>query len=149
MVDKYKCEVTANRLVMEVLDDDGNPVVVSKTDTFGQDYKETAEVQYRRGDIIFLPEAAITPRLSSLKLVLEPVKIAPVLESKKVAKGNPEPVVSKDLPDTKSGKDDKEVTVSDLIPRDKPKASEEKPKTAAEKAKVAPEETKITPEKGN
>lgn len=142
MVDKFKCEVTANRLVMEVLDDDGNPVVVSKTDTFGQPYQETAEVQYRRGDIIFLPEAAITPRLSSLKLVLEPVKIAPVLENKKVAKGNPEPVVSKDLPDTKSGKDDEEVTVSDLIPKDKPQVTDEKPKTAPEKAKVTPEKGK-------
>ena len=148
MIDKFKCEVTANRLVMEVLDEDGNPVVVGKTDTFGQAYKETVEVQYRRGDIIFLPEAAITPRLSSLKLVLEPVKIAPVLESKNVAKDNPEPVVSKDLPGTNSTKDDEEVTVSDLIPKDKPQAPEEKPKTAAEKAKVASEKTKVTPEKG-
>lgn len=140
MVDKFKCEVTANRLVMEVLDDNGNPVVVSKTDTFGQAYKETAEVQYRKGDIIFLPEAAITPRLGSLKLVLEPVKIAPVLES--ASKDKPEPVVSEDLPDTNSTKDDEEVTVADLIPK-------EKPKVATEKVKTAPEKAKATPEKGN
>ena len=134
MIDKFKCEVTANRLVMEVLDEDGNPVVVGKTDTFGQAYKETVEVQYRRGDIIFLPETAITPRLSSLKLVLEPVKIAPVLESKNMAKDNPEPVVSKDLPDTKSGKDDEEVTVSDLIPK-KPETDPKKTKADLEKGK--------------
>lgn len=141
MVNKFKCEVTANRLVMEVLDDDGNPVVVSKTDTFGQPYKETAEVQYRRGDIIFLPETAIKPRLGSLKLVLEPVKIGPVLESKNADKDDPELVVSEDLPDTNSTKDDEEVTVSDLIPK-------EKPKVAPEKVKTAPEKTKATPEKG-
>jgi len=141
MVDKYKCEVTANRLVMEVLDDDGNPVVVTKKDTFGQSYQETAEVQYRGGDIIFLPEAAIKPRLSSLKLVLEPVKIAPVLEDKSSDKVVPEPVVEKD-PGTESTKDDKDVTVSDLIPKDKPKAPEEKPKTAAPKDKIAAEKGK-------
>lgn len=142
MVDKYKCEVTANRLVMEVLDDDGNPVVVNKKDTFGQPYQETAEVQYRKGDIIFLPEAAIKPRLSSLKLVLEPVKVAPVLESKSVRKYTPEPVVSEDTLDTKSTKDDEEVTVSDLIPKDKPKVAGDKPKTAPEKTKVDPEKGK-------
>lgn len=133
MIDKYKCEVTANRLVMEVLDDDGNPVVVSKTDTFGQPYQETAEVQYRKGDIIFLPDSAIQPRLSSLKLVLEPVKIAPVLQSKSSDKDTPEPVVSEDLPDTK---EEKEVTVSDLIPKEKAKVEEKKAKTPAEKAKA-------------
>ena len=148
MVDKYKCEVTANRLVMEVLDDDGNPVVVTKKDTFGQPYQETAEVQYRRGAIIFLPDSAIQPRLSSLKLVLEPVKIAPVLESKSADKDDPESAESEDLPDTNSTKDNEEVTVSDLIPKDKSKAPEEKPKTAAEKAKVAPEKAKATADKG-
>jgi len=144
MVDKYKCEVTANRLVMEVLDNNGNPVVVTKTDTFGQSYQETAEVQYRRGDIIFLPEAAIKPRLSSLKLVLEPVKIAPVLQGKSSDEETPEPVKSEDVSDTKSVKDDKEVTVSDLIPKEKDKVAEEKPKTAAQaqKDKVAAEKGK-------
>ena len=130
MIEKYKCEVTANRLVMEVLDDAGKPVVVTKKDTFGQSYQETAEIQYRKGDIIFLPKAAIKPRLSSLKLVLEPVKTSPVREDKSLDKVAPESVVEKDL-DTEG---DKEVTVSDLIPKDK--GSEEKPKTSAEKPKV-------------
>lgn len=145
MVNKYKCEVTANRLVMEVLDDDGNPVVVNKIDTFGQPYQETAEVQYRKGNIIFLPEAAIKPRLGSLKLVLEPVKIGPVLQNKSLDKDDPEPVVSEDLPDTK---EEKEVTVSDLIPREKDKVEEKKAKTPPEKAKVAAEAAKATADKG-
>ena len=138
MVDKFKCEVTANRLVMEVLDDDGNPVVVNKTDTFGQPYQETAEVQYRKGAIIFLPEAAIKPRLSSLKLVLEPVKVGPVLkESVRPASHDPGESKSTEKSELEDVPDKKEPTVSDLIPKDKPQASEEKPKTAAEKAKVA------------
>ena len=135
MTDKYKCRVTANRLVMEVLDDAGNPVVVTKKDTFGQSYQETAEVQYRRGDIIFLPESAIKPRLSSLEMVLEPVKIAPVLEPVKTPDKIPsKPITSESTKDTKSKKDE-EVTVSDLIPKDKTKGDPKETKTPQEKDK--------------
>ena len=135
MTDKYKCRVTANRLVMEVLDDAGNPVIVTKKDTFGQSYQETAEVQYRRGDIIFLPESAIKPRLSSLEMVLEPVKIAPVLEPVKTPDKIPsKPITSESTKDTKSKKDE-EVTVSDLIPKDKTKVLPKETKTPQEKDK--------------
>lgn len=122
MSDKYKCRVTANRLVMEVLDEEGNPVVVTKKDTFGQSYQETAEVQYRKGDIIFLPEHAIKPRLSSLEMVLEPVKVAPV-RGESGPQDTPDTPDTPDTSNTESTKEKGEVTVSDLIPKKKDKTT--------------------------
>jgi len=131
MIDKYKCRVTANRLVMEVLDEDGNPVIVTKKDTFGGSYQETAEVQYRKGDIIFLPESAIKIRSSSLEMVLEPVKVGPVKKANGTAEVSSQPEKSEKTP-AKSMKDEEEVTVADLIPK------EEVKDTPKEKAKATP-----------
>lgn len=132
MIDKFKVRVLANRLVMEAFDDDGKPIVVTKTDTFDESYQETLEVQYRRGDIIYLPMAEIEKRRNSLEMVLEPVKVGPVIQDPKIPESEelepeePEEASFK-VPMTAEEKDkDEEPTVAQLIPK-KDKSKDKSP----------------------
>lgn len=98
---RYKARVMMNRLVMEKLDDQNKPIVITKKDTFGVEYQETELVQYRKGDIIYLPMDIIKGKGTSLELVMEPVKVQAVGE-----------------PETPNEEEEKAPTVAEMIPKE-------------------------------
>ncbi|MCK5013780.1 MAG: hypothetical protein KAS66_08160 [Candidatus Omnitrophica bacterium] len=119
-VDRYKARVTVNRLMMEVLGEDGKPIVQTKHDTFGHEYPVTVEQLYSKGDIIHLPMDVIEKKKSSLELVMEPVKIAPVpiLVTDENTIPEKKAVPDKNPVDPVSEKGIKEPTVADMIPKE-------------------------------
>lgn len=103
-----KCEVMMNRLMIEQFDGKtGKPIVLKKVDMDGTKYNETAQVIYRRGDIVAFPEDTVKKLGASVKVVMAPVTMEEVIES------DPEPEKG-ELKGTVTGK-----TVEEIIPKDK------------------------------
>jgi len=110
-----KCEVIANRLMIEVFDDKtGKPVTEKKVDMYNNEYVETKETIYRRGDIITLPEDVVKRLGGSIEVVMAPVVMEPVED---------EPVEPKEgeFKDTSGGE-----TVADIIPKEPKKSTTRK-----------------------
>ena len=133
--DKFKVVVKVNRLMMEVLDEKGQPIIDIKRDTFQNEYQETRERQYRRDDILYLPMSRIKKLGKSIEIVLEPVKVAPVKEPEpveEISDGEDEPSDDSETPEEETkGKGTGEPTVADLIPKEgsKEKSPAKKSKT--------------------
>lgn len=132
--DKFKVVVKVNRLMMEVLDEKGQPIIDIKRDTFQNEYQETREKQYRNGDILYLPMSRIKKLGKSVEMVLEPVKVAPVKEPEpveEISDGEDEPSDDSETPKKEKGEGSGEPTVADLIPKEDPKD-----KSSAKKSKT-------------
>lgn len=106
MVKLYNCTVMMSQLRTNVLDSNGEPVIVKKKDMLGAEYSESQEKTYRRGDIISLPEAVIKKLGKSVEMVMVPQIEEPV-------EYVPEEVKNGEFKD--SGR---EKTVAEIIPKE-------------------------------
>lgn len=96
-----ECEVTANRLMIEVFETNGRPKTVEKTDMFGNKFIETVEKIYVKGDKINIPEAKADKLKKSVKRTQVTIK------NIKKPKNNADTEIK-----------EKPKTVGELIPKD-------------------------------
>lgn len=106
MIKFVKCEVLMSHLRIESFDKNGKPIIVEKKDMFGNKYKETEEVTYRRGEIISLPEGRIEKLGKSVGMVMVPQVEEPEIYVPEIPK------------DGELKASDHEKTVAEIIPKD-------------------------------
>lgn len=98
----------------------GKPVVETKTDMYGNEYEETKQKIYKRGEEASFPENIVKKLKSSVEIVTAPVFEQPVEEE-------PEKPKDGEIKDN-----DKGETVADMIPKEESKKTTTK-KTASTK----------------